>query len=155
MKGGARMGTSDGREAPPGVWSMEEWAALEERTRSRALAAARPGIALRLTNFLRDVDEDRMRGRVYIPLDALRAEGIDALEARDPRQRLRCRASSDGSQASPRTITRAPGPRSMPSHLIAASPRSPASRSTAVWTSASPQAVLTATQSHATASRCI
>ncbi|HEV2862410.1 MAG TPA: phytoene/squalene synthase family protein [Pyrinomonadaceae bacterium] len=54
----------------------------------RALAAARDlGIALQLTNFLRDVAEDQSRGRVYIPLDALRAEGIEALDACDPRQR--------------------------------------------------------------------
>ena len=52
-----------------------------------ALAAARAlGVALQLTNFLRDVGEDQMRGRVYIPLDALRAEGIEALDTRDPRQ---------------------------------------------------------------------
>ena len=54
----------------------------------RALTSARAlGVALQLTNFLRDVNEDQMRGRVYIPLDALRAEGIEALDTRDPRQR--------------------------------------------------------------------
>jgi phytoene synthase len=54
----------------------------------RALTSARSlGVALQLTNFLRDVSEDQMRGRVYIPLDALRAEGIEALDTRDPRQR--------------------------------------------------------------------
>lgn len=36
----------------------------------------RLGIALQLTNFLRDVVEDRGRGRVYLPLDLLRAEGL-------------------------------------------------------------------------------
>jgi phytoene synthase len=54
----------------------------------RARASARSlAVALQLTNFLRDVCEDQMRGRVYIPLDALRAEGIEALDARDPDQR--------------------------------------------------------------------
>ncbi|HWW75874.1 MAG TPA: phytoene/squalene synthase family protein, partial [Pyrinomonadaceae bacterium] len=54
----------------------------------RAFASARDlAVALQLTNFLRDVGEDQMRGRVYIPLDALRSEGIEALDTRDPRQR--------------------------------------------------------------------
>lgn len=44
---------------------------------TRALESARAlGIALQLTNFLRDVGEDQRRGRVYLPLDMLRAEGI-------------------------------------------------------------------------------
>jgi phytoene synthase len=38
------------------------------------------GIALQLTNFLRDVGEDQRRGRVYLPLDLLAAEGISALD---------------------------------------------------------------------------
>ncbi|HYP00255.1 MAG TPA: phytoene/squalene synthase family protein [Pyrinomonadaceae bacterium] len=43
----------------------------------RALESARAlGIALQLTNFLRDVGEDKARGRVYLPQDMLRAEGI-------------------------------------------------------------------------------
>lgn len=36
----------------------------------------RLGIALQLTNFLRDVVEDRGRGRLYLPQDVLRAEGL-------------------------------------------------------------------------------
>jgi phytoene synthase len=36
----------------------------------------RLGIALQLTNFLRDVAEDRGRGRLYLPLDLLRNEGL-------------------------------------------------------------------------------
>ncbi|MBS1788788.1 MAG: phytoene/squalene synthase family protein [Acidobacteria bacterium] len=43
----------------------------------RALTSARNlGIALQLTNFLRDVAEDQRRGRLYLPLDLLRREGI-------------------------------------------------------------------------------
>ncbi|HEX8688491.1 MAG TPA: squalene/phytoene synthase family protein, partial [Pyrinomonadaceae bacterium] len=54
----------------------------------RALKSARAlGVALQLTNFLRDVAEDQRRGRVYLPADALRAEGVEILDARDPRQR--------------------------------------------------------------------
>ncbi len=53
----------------------------------RALDSARAlGIALQLTNFLRDVGEDQRRGRVYLPVDLLRAEGIENLDAGDPRQ---------------------------------------------------------------------
>jgi len=43
----------------------------------RALSSAKHlGIALQLTNFLRDVAEDQRRGRLYLPLDMLRGEGI-------------------------------------------------------------------------------
>jgi phytoene synthase len=54
---------------------------------ARALTSARAlGIALQLTNFLRDVVEDQGRGRIYLPLDYLRAEGIAELNAGDERQ---------------------------------------------------------------------
>ena len=44
-----------------------------------ALKAARElGIGLQMTNFLRDVGEDRARGRVYLPADRLAEAGIDA-----------------------------------------------------------------------------
>lgn len=53
----------------------------------RALTSARDlGIALQLTNFLRDVGEDERRGRVYLPQEMLRAEGIASLETSDVRQ---------------------------------------------------------------------
>jgi phytoene synthase len=42
------------------------------------------GIGLQLTNFLRDVGEDQRRGRMYLPQDLLRAEGIENSDARDP-----------------------------------------------------------------------
>jgi 15-cis-phytoene synthase len=38
------------------------------------------GIAFQLTNFLRDVDEDLARGRVYIPQEDLRRFGVDPRE---------------------------------------------------------------------------
>ncbi len=54
----------------------------------RALRSARDlGIALQLTNFLRDVAEDQRRGRVYLPQDMLRREGVNELDANDPVQR--------------------------------------------------------------------
>jgi phytoene synthase len=50
----------------------------------RALRSARNlAIALQLTNFLRDVGEDQRRGRIYMPQDSLRAEGIERLDVRD------------------------------------------------------------------------
>jgi phytoene synthase len=53
----------------------------------RALKSARDlGIALQLTNFLRDVAEDQRRGRVYLPQDLLNAEGIEEMDATDPNQ---------------------------------------------------------------------
>ncbi len=39
--------------------------------------AAALGRAFQLTNFLRDVDEDLLRGRVYLPADELAARGVD------------------------------------------------------------------------------
>jgi phytoene synthase len=36
------------------------------------------GVAMQLTNIARDVGEDARRGRLYLPLDWLRAAGIDA-----------------------------------------------------------------------------
>lgn len=39
--------------------------------------AAALGKAFQLTNFLRDVDEDLSRGRIYLPADELAAQGVD------------------------------------------------------------------------------
>ncbi|BDE13112.1 MULTISPECIES: phytoene/squalene synthase family protein [Mycobacterium] len=39
--------------------------------------AAALGRAFQLTNFLRDVDEDLMRDRIYLPADELAAHGVD------------------------------------------------------------------------------
>lgn len=53
----------------------------------RALGSARNlGIALQLTNFLRDVSEDQRRGRLYLPLDLLHAEGIATADVTNPAQ---------------------------------------------------------------------
>lgn len=53
----------------------------------RALKSARDlGIALQLTNFLRDVAEDQLRNRIYLPQDMLRHEGIGEMDATDPEQ---------------------------------------------------------------------
>lgn len=46
--------------------------------RERMMDASRElGIALQLTNFMRDVSDDRKRTRVYLPIDMLRRAGLD------------------------------------------------------------------------------
>jgi len=70
-----------------GYFLAHVYGASAEHNFTRAAASARSlGIALQLTNFLRDVGEDQRRGRVYLPQDMLRAEGIAALDIRDARQ---------------------------------------------------------------------
>lgn len=51
------------------IWGHDGDPAVDE-------LAARRGIALQLTNVLRDVREDRDRGRVYLPADELAAAGL-------------------------------------------------------------------------------
>ena len=41
------------------------------------LPAEKLGIAFQLANFIRDVSEDLDRGRIYLPLDELAADGVD------------------------------------------------------------------------------
>ena len=53
----------------------------------RTLRASRDlGIALQLTNFLRDVRDDQRRGRIYLPLDMLAEEGLTHLNVFDEAQ---------------------------------------------------------------------
>ncbi|MCE5228553.1 squalene/phytoene synthase family protein [bacterium] len=53
-----------------------------------ALACSRDlGIALQLTNFLRDVKEDQRRGRLYLPLDLLRLAEADPDDLDEPANR--------------------------------------------------------------------
>ncbi|NQU70073.1 MAG: squalene/phytoene synthase family protein, partial [Rhodospirillales bacterium] len=44
-------------------------------------------IGLQLTNFLRDVKEDQRRGRLYLPLDMIRAAGANPDDFDDPGNR--------------------------------------------------------------------
>lgn len=54
----------------------------------RAMEASRRlGVALQLTNFLRDVSEDRSRGRLYLPVDMLRARSIEHRDFSTPAAR--------------------------------------------------------------------
>ena len=58
-----------------------------------ALDSARHlGIALQLTNFLRDVTEDHRRGRLYLPMDRLRARGVERIDLENPA----CRDAMEG-----------------------------------------------------------
>ena len=50
---------------------------LEPRTKEAKAPARALGLAFQLTNFLRDVDEDLDRGRVYLPQEDLRRFGVD------------------------------------------------------------------------------
>lgn len=70
-----------------GFFLTHVYGARTESDFNRALDSARNlGIALQLTNFLRDIAEDERRGRLYLPLDLLRAEGIEILDTRDKEQ---------------------------------------------------------------------
>jgi len=72
---------------------------------AEALECARQlGVALQLTNFARDVEEDRRRGRLYVPADWLAHEGLSpeqALEAA-PGEELRRAARRLAEEAEPR-----------------------------------------------------
>ena len=55
----------------------------------RATRSARAlGIALQLTNFLRDVSEDQKRGRTYLPADLLGQAGIENPDVHDKSQHV-------------------------------------------------------------------
>jgi phytoene synthase len=70
-----------------GYFLTHVYGAPTEDDFTRALESARDlGIALQLTNFLRDIAEDQRRGRVYFPLDMLSEEGIEDLNTQDERQ---------------------------------------------------------------------
>ena len=70
-----------------GYFLAHVYGADGERNFPRALQSARDlGVALQLTNFLRDVAEDQRRGRVYLPQDFLRDEGVTRFDAEDEGQ---------------------------------------------------------------------
>lgn len=60
-----------------GLASIEVFGYAEEDTR---VYAAELGLALQLTNILRDVGSDAERGRIYIPLEDLRRFGVSEHE---------------------------------------------------------------------------
>jgi len=59
-----------------GLWLTELFGVHDKWTLARA---AELGIAMQLTNIVRDVGEDFARGRLYLPLDLMRAHGITPL----------------------------------------------------------------------------
>lgn len=71
-----------------GLICLEVFGIRSQRARSYGVSM---GIALQLTNILRDVREDYERGRVYLPQDELAARGLSeaALGAASPSPELR------------------------------------------------------------------
>jgi phytoene synthase len=62
---------------------------------AEALDCARElGIALQLTNFARDVEDDRLRGRLYVPVDWLAREGLTVTQALGPTHGARLRRAA-------------------------------------------------------------
>lgn len=68
--------------------------------------AAALGKALQLTNFLRDIDEDLARGRVYLPADELAAHGVDQDLLMWCRRRQRVDSRVRGALAAQHALTR-------------------------------------------------
>jgi len=70
-----------------GYFLTHVYGSVTESDFPRALRCARSlGIALQLTNFLRDVGEDFNRGRIYLPADMLRVAGITTPDFTNPEQ---------------------------------------------------------------------
>lgn len=60
-----------------GVVGLMMTSVLGYRTEEAFTYAEKLGIAMQLTNILRDIQEDKSMGRVYIPLDELRQFGVN------------------------------------------------------------------------------
>ena len=69
--------------------------------------AAALGKAFQLTNFLRDIDEDLSRGRIYLPADELAAHGVDRDVLEWCRQNRRTDQKVRAALAEQHAITRA------------------------------------------------
>lgn len=74
-----------------GLCCLHVWGYRSEEGRAEELAEA-CGIALQLTNILRDLREDALRGRVYLPAEDLARFGVDPAEFTDDRPSDRLRA---------------------------------------------------------------
>jgi phytoene synthase len=74
-----------------GLSCLHVWGYRSNEGRAEALAEA-CGFALQLTNILRDVREDALNGRVYLPQDELRRFGVDPAELAASRPTSRVRA---------------------------------------------------------------
>ncbi len=74
-----------------GLSCLHVWGYQSDHGQAERLAEA-CGIALQLTNIIRDVREDALLGRVYLPTDELRRFGVDPAELAAPRPTGRVRA---------------------------------------------------------------
>lgn len=74
-----------------GLSCLHIWGFHSEGGRAEALAEA-CGVALQLTNIVRDVREDALLGRVYLPWDDLQRFGVEPVELAAPRATGRVRA---------------------------------------------------------------
>lgn len=69
-----------------GLCCLSVWGYRSEGGKAEAMAEA-CGIALQLTNILRDVGEDARNGRVYLPTEDLRRFGVDPADLARPDSR--------------------------------------------------------------------
>ena len=74
-----------------GLSCLHIWGYQSDQGKAEALADA-CGIALQLTNIIRDVREDALQGRVYLPQEDLRRFGVDPAELAASRPTGRVRA---------------------------------------------------------------
>jgi phytoene synthase len=74
-----------------GLSCLHIWGYQSNHGKAEILAES-CGIALQLTNIIRDVREDALQGRVYLPTDELRRFGVDPRELAAPRPTGRVRA---------------------------------------------------------------
>ncbi len=74
-----------------GLSCLSIWGYRSDSGRAEALAEA-CGIALQLTNIIRDVREDALAGRIYLPREDLRRFGVDPAELAASRISDRVRA---------------------------------------------------------------
>jgi phytoene synthase len=77
-----------------GLCCLHIWGYRSHGGKAEALAES-CGLALQLTNIIRDVREDALNGRVYLPQDELRRFGVDPAELAAPRPTGRVRALLD------------------------------------------------------------
>jgi phytoene synthase len=83
-----------------GLSCLHIWGYRSEGGRAESLAEA-CGIALQLTNILRDVRQDALAGRVYLPQEDLDRFGVSAAELADtrPSDRVRALLTFEGQRA--------------------------------------------------------
>jgi phytoene synthase len=83
-----------------GLCCLHIWGYRSEEGRAESLAEA-CGVALQLTNILRDVREDAENGRIYLPLDELARFGVapEELLSRRTNERVRALLAFQGERA--------------------------------------------------------